>query len=373
MRLIPILRTLAIWIVATTLSMVAAGSTGSTNSPKHEAAEAFELYFELTASMRTVKLDADLWAGGKLLMRGRRQADGTLTLTYVRAIESPWKFYWIDRLGPGRGESKLASVVTLNEASWEALKMARDKNSAFGAEIHQQWQEVTGKHRELDGTFAFVVIGDAEGRFAVTIRPSGEVTRIRNRLTDHWLTGPFDRWIGTWGGQRTSTEFPKSLESRESERGYWFWNHGETLPFSYEPHTYHGLAAALKLLMQPLPRLLDDSTIETTMTWENPLHLAHSVLKTLAPKLHRPTPAQTSVSVTIELAEQDHTAYAVLSMPDQGLHLRRITRFSHDWRGPTSDDVEVQIQRPDDSLKLTVGYQPSDQFGNHDVRPPLGN
>ncbi|MEE8367660.1 MAG: hypothetical protein V3S30_05035, partial [Thermoanaerobaculia bacterium] len=295
LRLIPRLRALAICIVATSLSTIATGSTASTNTSEYDPAGAFELYFELTSSIRTVKLDADLWAGGKLLMRGRRQTDGTLTLTYVRAIESPWKFYWIDRLGPGGDEVKLASVVTLNEASWEALKTARDRNAAFGAEIHQKWEALTGKHRELDGTFVFVVIGDAEGRFDVTIRPSGELTRIHNRLTDRWLTGPFDRWIGTWGFPRTSDKSPQ---------GYWFWNHGETLPFSYEPHTYHGLAAALKLLMQPLPRLLDDSTTETAMDWENPLHLAHSVLKTLGPRLHRPTPEPTSVSVTIELVEQ---------------------------------------------------------------------
>jgi len=210
-----------------------------------------EMFFSVEARIDRLALEAEVEAAGRLLMAeeappsaatGPPPASDHRALSLIRPLEHPWKLYRVDPLGPGRGESKHAAVITLPEVTWEALETARAEMDRLGEararNRHPPWP--------LAGTFSFVVIGPPEGRFRVEIGPpasGSRVLRVENRLTDRWLPGDFDTFVAAW----------RHGEARGLPEGYWFWNRGENEPFPWEPHTYHAFAAALALLGDPAP------------------------------------------------------------------------------------------------------------------------
>ena len=128
------------------------------------ALELWETWYSVSARVRTKAIDADLEAGGRLAMAGLAGPSGQLTLRLRDVLEPPWKLYWVDPLGPAGKEVKVASVVTLREASWDALEAAQAESAAAAAVRHRRWLATAQRPRELDGSFAFVVIGDAPER-----------------------------------------------------------------------------------------------------------------------------------------------------------------------------------------------------------------
>lgn len=319
----------------------AAGSPGGT-----------EAWYRLSARVRSLQADADLEAGGRLLMSSHPHAGGGRTLELIEIPEDPWKFYWVDPLGPTGKEVKLGAVVALPEGSWQALDRARRRIATFGQSVHADWSERTKTPHPLDGTFAFVVIGAANGRFRLQIDRDGSVSVVENLMTDRWLNGPFDQFVDTWG--------PVSDTEQGAPNGYWFWNDGETEPFEYEPHTYHAFTVALELLGLPVPETESES-----LPWPNATRRAVQVLETLAPKLETPSrwSNQTELlTVGVAVRELESGGRELSIRPENhlpGLEIERhVVQTAAGLR--TSDRLTLRTKSSPQgraTLELEVGYR----------------
>lgn len=307
--------------------------------------ERYLVELDLAAHRSGVRGRGELLAGARLSMSARRTDDGGLALDLDRALEDPWKLFHVDPLGPFGRLTQVAAVITLPEASWEALAARRAEAGRLAAERHARWRPAVGKKPPLDGSFFFVVIGPPEGRFTVEVDASGSVRRVVNRMTERWLNGDFDRFIGDWGpdGERPGAEC-----------GYWFWNHGETQPFRWQPRTYRAVAAALELLAGE-PRDGNDF-----------LRGAERVVATLAPDaqgIAGRVAADTS-PLPIErdevLRPGGETVVVVTAKADQGAIARR-TVFAGGL--VVADRLEVEIERRRGTLNLRIGYRPFGQDG----------
>ena len=312
----------------------------------------YEISFQLEAQVSSPRMDAELLAGGRLLMASRRSPEGGLSLTLERVLEAPWKLYHVDPLGPFGEETKLSAVITLGEASWEALAERRQTVAAFAADRHRSWTADGGRgsSKRLDGAFAFVVIGSPRGRFAVELELDGQLAGVENRLTDRWLNGPFDRFIGTWGPDGSQPGAP---------RGYWFWNEGEAEPFSYEPHTYHALAAALELLDLPLPDV-EAPAEGATVVWSDAARRAAEVVGTLAPKAGGAFGATGELTLTARRRPRADggTLLELAASDDDGMTARRQTVLLPDAAGVLADTLELRLARDGSVLELAIGYRP---------------
>ncbi len=312
------------------------------------AEDSYELWYSVTSRVRSVRVNADLIAGGRLLMSASSMAEGGHRLALERPLEEPWKFFWVDPLGPLASQAKLGAVATLPEGSWDALNAARERIAAVGRREHAKWQTTAYKPRRLDGTFAFVVIGSPDGRFSVDIGPEGTVTAHENHLTDHWLPGPFSQFLGPWG----------------EARGYWFWNAGERKPPPWEPHSYHGLEAALELLKLPLPT---GELERSTADWSKLRRGILKTLTTLAPRT-RKTLDQRSLTRTVHLdvtVTRNQRGGVIVRQAEAVVRsddLRVVREERHATDGtPLSDVLSARWAQPRSFIELEVGYRKRDR------------
>ena len=307
--------------------------------------ESYLIELDLAAHRSGASGRGELLAGARLSMRARRAADGALTLGFDRALEDPWKLFHVDPLGPFGRLTQVATVITLPEASWEVLDARRAESAQSAVERHARWRPAARRKPPLDGSFAFVVIGPPEDRFIVEVAADGGVRKVVNRLTDRWLSGDFDRFVGGWGpdGERPG-----------SPRGYWFWNHGETEPFRWQPRTYRAVAAALELLARE-PR--DGSEF---------LRGAERVVATLAPDAPNLAGrvARESPSLPIERHEVTEPGGETIVIATAKADRDAVTRRTVFAGGVVvADRLEVKIERRRGSLDLRIGYRPFDPDG----------
>lgn len=193
----------------------------------------YELSYQLEAQLSSATLDATVRASTRFEMTAEPKPGGGLKLSLLRLVEPAWKYYRVDPAGPMGGEAKLGAVVTLPAPTWDAVDATRLDIERFGGEQHR----LSGATREtFDGAFAFLVIGPERGRFTVELDRRGGLLAARDQLTDRWISGELDPLLKRWG---------------KGELGYWFWNHGESRPPSWEPNTVRALVAALELLVIP--------------------------------------------------------------------------------------------------------------------------
>ena len=300
----------------------------------------YEVYYRLAASVRHWRADTDLLAGGRLWMNTTDTSSGEIVLRLAEVLESPWKFYWIDPVGPYGTEVKVATVETLSEGTWEQLKAARERAGAFGRRTFESWLHGGQQAVEFNGTFSFVVIGPAQNRFEIRLDRSGEVAEVRNRLTDRWLNGPFDDHFRAWERQRPD----------DSKHGYWFWNQGEENPFPYEPHTYHALEVALRLLAGPTP---DGDLIPTAL----------SVIETLFPKaggLTLPI-SDPSFSTSRTVRADGSVLERRLFRDERGEVAIQQDKIRRGHAPPSMRGTTVTVRRPQLRLELEVGYRRNPQ------------
>lgn len=316
-----------------------------------EAESDYEVWFRASARVRSARADADLEAGGRLLMAGHPSGPGQLVLTLSEVLEAPWKLYWVDPLGPFGEEVKVASVIALPEASWEALELARAEAGVAAKGRHHRWLESADRPRDLDGAFSFIVIDHPTDRFRVEIGADGSVEAVTNRLTDRWLSGPFDRFIGSWGDV---------ARAGQALQGYWFWNDGEASPPDFEPHTYRGFQAALELLALPLTAARNEGL--ESVEWPGVDDDAVRVLQVLAPKAGFAAPEAAGPPRTLRLkrssSEKAGSRLEVIAVgPGTHPDLERETVFSSQgW--PVSDRIRVRISsQRNDALVLEAGYR----------------
>ena len=311
----------------------------------------YEVWYRLSARVRSVRADADLEAGGRLAMAAEPATGDGLALSLREVRESPWKLFWVDPLGPLGEEVKVGSVITLPDASWEALESQRSAARAEARRRHVEWLEHADRPRDLDGSFAFVVIGHPRDRFTVEIGGDGPVESISNAMTARWLPGPFDQFVGSWG---TTPRAAQSLQ------GYWFWNDGDTAPPGFEPRTYRGFRAALELL--PLPLTAAAEAKSDFVDWPEEEASAIGVLRTLAPQATFPEPNTRGSTRHLRLRSSG-TANGGLRLevspqgPGAGPDVERETVFSSAGR-PVSDRIRVRVKAGRRAvLVVEAGYQ----------------
>ncbi len=343
----------AAWVLGTTLAAAA--------SPPYTV----ELSFELDARVETPALDATVRAAARLLMESERKSDGGVRLSLLEPLAPAWKLYTVDPAGPLGEEAKLGAVVTLAEPSWEALAQASDEVDRLGRDQHRRLADAGLARLPFDGSFAFVVIGPPRGRFLVEVARSGRVTSAVDRLTDRWLPGDLDAHLAAWRQAEAAKRAPP--------HGYWFWNHGETRPFPWEPHTYHALAAALDLLALPL--FPDDDAERAAalgssyaLGQERVAETARRVLETLAPKVRGKLLGEGGGSALFHVSavsEREVVVEGGFDVPlsgarsaDTRLRFSRRAVFDRTARQTHSDEVEVELTSAAAKLALRVGYHP---------------
>ncbi|MGH9380481.1 MAG: hypothetical protein ACRD2Z_07695 [Thermoanaerobaculia bacterium] len=304
----------------------------------------YEVFYRVNADVRSVELTADLRAGGRLAVEAQTLPDGGRRFRLLRPLADPWKLYWVDPAGPAGDEVKYASVVTLEEGTWEALDRADVEVRERGRAMYERWKQATGNTHTFDGAFAFVVIGPPEGRFNVDLDPGGRLRAVRNRLTSRWQAGPFDRFLMQWAGPRFE--------------GYWFWNEGEGQPPHWEPHTYHALEKALELLALPRLAAAEGAPPADDLLWDDAPSLALAVLTTLASRTARrlAPPAAQSLAPRPTPAETDGCVSAVA--PGERARVERTTCGPEGAALPESDRVLVSVAAPGGRLIVEVGYRP---------------
>lgn len=303
------------------------------------AGRRYLLELELSALQSSARGRAEVLAGARLLMSSRRSPAGGLTLAFERALEDPWKLFHLDPIGPFGGQTKAAAVITLPEASWDALDERRAAHARAAARRHAGWRPAAGRKPPLDGAFAFIVIGDPIGRFNLEIAAGGERVAVENRMTDRWLNGDFGRFVGDWGPTGARPGAP---------RGYWFWNDGETEPFSWQPGTYRALAAAVELL----GRAPADG-IEL-------VRRAERVIEALAPRApgrRAPSWPPLTLEEREEIGADGETIVVSQAKKEEVAVVRRLTLGKE--RLVVADSLLLEVDRVRSGLRLAVGYRPA--------------
>lgn len=311
----------------------------ATAQPSTEGAARYEVFFRVDADIRNLELAADLRAGGRLAALSQALPEGGRRLQLTRPLVDPWKFYWVDPAGPAGEEAKYASVVTLEEGTWEAFDRADALVRQRGEATHERWRQASGNDHPFDGAFAFVVIGPPEGRFDIDLEPDGRLRGVRNRLTSRWQPGPFDRFLMQWAGP--------------SFEGYWFWNKGNRQPPQWEPHTYHAFEQALELLRLPAP-----PAPAVDVDWEDAPSLAIDVVTTLAPRTAARLTLPTSWQLTPLPLTSRQDGCVAAAMVGEGASVERTLCGPEGAAFPDSDRVRVTLAAPGGRLDVEVGYRP---------------
>ncbi len=309
------------------------GSTLAAQPPAAESEARFDLTWRLEASIRHRRADGDVWAGGQVRLVDRSPPEQDLVLELEEVREAPWKLYWVDPWGPFGEEVKVASVIDLPEGSWAALAMARQVAESEGRRRYEEWAAQRSDPPPFDGSFAFVVIGPAWGRLRLRLPAEGGAAEPENRLTDRWLVGPFDRWVGS--------AWP------EVDTGYWFWNAGPEGPFPYEPHTYHAL-------MKILPRLERGS--QAPADWpERVLASTLAMVRTLVPRISQVLPEATEPFAGGQIRRTVAPGYERFDLGGASIE-RRVSATGV----PELVAVQIKAESTSIGLRLELGLVESD-------------
>lgn len=374
---------LAVWVLTAFGAAVAASETAVpevTGTPlwvpevadSARFSDRVELYYRLTAEIASTTLDARVEAGGRLLMA--REGEGR-RLSLLQPLEPAWKFYRVDPLGPG-GEAKMASVVTLKAGSWQELERAREAAKAEAAARWKGWRSAgLDGGQSFDGSFAFVVLGPARGRFEADLTSDGRVERVSNRLTDRWLPGPLAPLLERWQRSTQGGTLPPS--------GYWFWEAGAE-PFAWEPHTYHAFVTALELLeAATLP--VEGSTPKGApppswkQAWPGFGEKLAEVLAVLTPKARgwlRPRGGNTATLQFTARPLADHRWLLAGETPPLagGKRPRTVLQVSRRWvydekrQTAVADSLRATMRTSSGTVTLEVGFEPA-QDAASDVSP----
>ncbi len=354
----------AVWSAIALVVVFAAPEVRAETAETARFSTRVELYYRLTAQIATTPLDARVEAGARLLM-ARSLEEHRLSL--LRPLEPAWKFYRVDPLGPG-GEAKMAAVVTLAEGSWQELEAARAEVAADAAARWARWQEAgLDAGQNFDGSFAYLVLGPAEGRFEVEMAGDGRVESVSNRLTDRWLSGPLGELFERWQRSAQAGERPPA--------GYWFWNPGAK-PFAWEPHTYHAFVTALQLMEAPyLPPSGPAGMSPPPPSWEHsPPGLGEKlaeVLAVLTPKARgrlRPGNAGPTRLQFTARALDDHRWWIEGKTPPSvsakgqrnSLTLSRQLIYDAERQTAVTDSLRATMETKSGRVTLHVGFKPAD-------------
>ncbi|HRC84276.1 MAG TPA: hypothetical protein PK413_01555 [Thermoanaerobaculia bacterium] len=336
----------AAWLLAGAL----AGPTGA-SAAGPAPTPAFELWFRLEAHLSQAALEASVLAGGRLGMGMEATAAGR-KLVLERPLEDPWKLYSV-RSGWFGKETKMAAEVTLPQPTWEALAEVRSRADRLALERLAGWKRRPESAGTLDGAFCFVVVGPPEGRFELAIAPQ---VRAKNRMTDHWLSGELDPLLKAWQA--------KAEGGAKPPQGYWFWNHGESRPFAWEPHAYHALAAAAQLLDLPLAPGRGGGLAAGSYEAEVPElgRRAREVLEILMPKARGRLGVSGGERLRWEVrveGKQVRVRGRSLEASSSGPELELEREQGDGEEGPESDRLELRSHALDGWLELEVGYGPA--------------
>lgn len=155
------------------------------------------LYFNIEAQVRSLAVDADVIAGGVLLMKPRpASAEDPAGAAWTYGLEAPeehpWIFYWVDLAGPS--EKAGGGVTwTLADATRDTVRRANEGAVAFLREIHRRWK-LRGNRRGLDAYEVFYVFGSPRDRFRFSLRADGSlVGEATNDMTRTWLPDILER------------------------------------------------------------------------------------------------------------------------------------------------------------------------------------
>lgn len=309
------------------------------------------LSYKVETRIRTRAVDADLWAGGALVMEASR-TNGELALALKSVREHPWKFYRFDPL-IGRSETKFGTMVTLPERSWKARAEADRETSERARATWQRWRDEWGGDDDLDGSFAFFVVGDIAKRFRVEVAPGGRVASIANNVTDRWVPNGLALWL-----------------SGQPVEGYAYWA-DDPQPPEWRTHTYDALAVALELLAQPAlpgddPGSIGDLRPGATFEHRHPrlVETTTSVVETLAPAAKGRLDATGSGVFVYRVADAGSGRIALTgeaSREKKGLLIRATRSLVLEAPSglPVSDRMQVEMVRGRDLLiRVEVAYAP---------------
>lgn len=295
------------------------------------AAEPIEVFFELELHLRSFTVDADVLAGGRLLMR---EQGGSLVLE--RVLEHPFKLYRVSPL-VGWEEVKYAADMTLETPSNAARLKAEHEADERGRLF---WTRLDTKV-PFDQAFVFFILGAPEGRFIVDRAIAGGVRTVTNRMTDRWLANGLSDWLGG-----------------NTVEGYAYWERSDEPP-DWQPHAYDAFAQAIRLLQGPVhagPLLHRDMVGKV-----------RDVVETLLPKAKGRFSGESDVQVPMTLtADGDERVFEGksprVSVPKGkglGITLARRTRLNPDGM-PLADELHAEMAKGQElSLKLRVGFEPA--------------
>lgn len=191
------------------------------------------LYFNIEAQVRSMAVDADVLAGGVLLMKPRpassKDPEGAAWTYGLEAPEEhPWIFYWVDLAGPS--EKTGGGVTwTLADATRDTVRRANEGAVAFLREIHRRWK-ARGNRRGLDNYEVFFVFGSPRDRFRYSLGADGAlVGEATNDMTRTWVPNLLER------ARRDPKVQGFGKEGAKGGRPKW------------EPRAYRALEVALRL------------------------------------------------------------------------------------------------------------------------------
>lgn len=345
------------------LCLLLVGPLARANAPNESRGDAplrqeVELRYELRVRIRSLRIDADLWSGGRLVMAADPNgSDGTTTLRLVRVLEHPWKLWWVSPL-VGFGELKYAEEIALDSGTWASRMRAESATQSRGRLRWEQWRREWGGNADLDQSFAFYIIGSPRGRWRTLLGPTGEIQTVVNRLTHRWLPNGFTDWLA--GNPR---------------EGYGFWA-DDPEPPAWEPHAYHAFAEALRLLSVSAIPASGWTPIDGAR-WEvrhrELVSGARQVLETLAPATRGRVPGSGDALFQYVVEEGEGGRFVIrgdtgpslvegsggMLKGDLELHAERVLEWAPSARplagSVVADDLRVMIGRGEQvSLEIRV-------------------
>jgi hypothetical protein len=203
------------------------------SAPLPAAGAPVRLYFNIEAQVRSFAVDADVIAGGVLLMKPRPATEedpegAAWTYGLEAPEEHPWIFYWVDLAGPSEKAGGGVSW-TLADATRDTVRRANEGAIAFLREIHRRWK-LRGGRKGLDEYEVFYIFGSPRDRFRYSLRTDGSlVGDVSNEMTRTWVPN-----------------FLEKVRKDPEAQGYGKEGAAGKRP-DWEPRAYKALQVALRL------------------------------------------------------------------------------------------------------------------------------